>query len=76
MKQNGVVASQDPRSYSLYFDLKIWFRARIDTWDIREKLPGHSRNGPQGSLCFTLTFCTVLICQICEFAESAPFFGK
>ena len=23
-----LVASQDPRSYSLYFDLNIWFRAR------------------------------------------------
>ena len=32
-------ASQDPRSYSLYFDLNICFRARkvIGTW----------RNGPQ-----------------------------
>ena len=29
MKQNGVqFASQDPHSYSLYFDMNIWFRAR------------------------------------------------
>ena len=34
-------ASQDPRSYSLYFDLKIDFGP--------EKLPGLSRNGPQWS---------------------------
>ena len=32
--------SQDPRSYSLYCDLNIWFRA--------QNLPGLSRNGPQG----------------------------
>ena len=33
------LTSQDPRSYSLYFDLKIWFRA--------PNVTGTSRNGPQ-----------------------------
>ena len=57
------------RAFILYFSI-----LRFDFGP--EKLPGHSRNGPAGSLCFTLTFCTVLICQICEFAESAPVFGN
>ena len=33
------LTSQDSRSYSLYFDLKIWFRV--------PNVTGTSRNGPQ-----------------------------
>ena len=43
MKQNGVVCSQDRHSYSLYFDLNIWFRA----WKVTgtfEKQPQDSGN--------------------------------
>ena len=32
--------SQDPRSYSLYFDLKIWFRARKVTGTFEKRAPG------------------------------------
>ena len=32
-------ASQNPRSYSLYFDLKIWFRARNVTWAFEKRAP-------------------------------------
>ena len=32
--------SQDPRSYSLYFDLKIWFRARKVTGTFEKQAPG------------------------------------
>ena len=32
--------SQDPRSYSLYFDLKIWFRARNVTGTFEKRAPG------------------------------------
>ena len=39
MKQNWV-ASQDPRSYSLYFGLNIWFRARKATATSEKQAPG------------------------------------
>ena len=42
MKQNEVVASQDPRSYSLYFDLKIWFRAQKVTGTFEKRAPRQS----------------------------------
>ena len=42
MKQNGVVASQDSRSYSLYFGLNIWFRARKVTGTFEKRAPGAS----------------------------------
>ena len=32
--------SQDPRSYSLYFDLKIWFWARKVTGTFEKRTPG------------------------------------
>ena len=32
--------SQDPRSYSLYFDVKIWFRARNVTGTFEKRAPG------------------------------------
>ena len=32
--------SQDPRSYSLYFDLNIWFRARKVTGTFEKRAPG------------------------------------
>ena len=32
-------ASQDPRSYSLYFDLNIWFRARKVTGTFEKRAP-------------------------------------
>ena len=32
-------ASQDPRSYSLYFDLNIWFRARKVTGTLEKRVP-------------------------------------
>ena len=38
MKQNGV-ASLDPRSYSLYFDLNTWFRARKVTGNFKKRAP-------------------------------------
>ena len=31
--------SQDPRSYSLYFDLNIWFRARKVTGTFEKRAP-------------------------------------
>ena len=34
-------ASQDPRSYSLFFDLNIWFRARKDTGTFEKRAPGN-----------------------------------
>ena len=33
-------ASQNPRAYSLYFDLKIWFRARNVTGAFEKRAPG------------------------------------
>ena len=33
-------ASQNPRYYSLYFDLKIWFRARNVTGAFEKRAPG------------------------------------
>ena len=33
-------ASQDRRSYSLYFDLNIWFRARKVTGTFEQRAPG------------------------------------
>ena len=33
-------ASRDPRSYSLYFDLNIWFRARKVTGIFEKGAPG------------------------------------
>ena len=33
-------ASQNPRSYSLYFDLKTWFRARNVTGAFEKRAPG------------------------------------
>ena len=33
-------ASQDPRSYSLYFDLNIWFRARKVIGTFEKRAPG------------------------------------
>ena len=33
------LTSQDPRSYSLYFDLKIWFRARNVTGTFEKRAP-------------------------------------
>ena len=33
-------ASQDPRSYSLYFELNIWFRARKVTGTFEKRAPG------------------------------------
>ena len=33
-------ASQDPRSYSLYFDLNIWLRARKVTRTFEKRTPG------------------------------------
>ena len=33
-------ASQDPRSYSLYFDLNIWFRARKVTGTFEKRALG------------------------------------
>ena len=33
-------AGQDPRSYSLYFDLNIWFRARKVTGTFEKRAPG------------------------------------
>ena len=32
--------SQDPRSYSLYFDLNIWFRARKVNGTFEKRAPG------------------------------------
>ena len=32
-------AGQDPRSYSLYFDLNIWFRARKVTGTFEKRAP-------------------------------------
>ena len=32
-------ASQDPRSYSFYFDLNIWFRARKVTGTLKQRAP-------------------------------------
>ena len=32
-------ASQDPRSYSLYFDLNIWLRARKVTGTFEKRVP-------------------------------------
>ena len=32
-------SSQDPRSYSLYFDLNIWFRARKVTGTFEKRAP-------------------------------------
>ena len=40
MKQNGVICSQDRHSYSLYFDLNIWFRARKVTGTFEKQAPG------------------------------------
>ena len=40
MKQNGVVASQDSSSYSLYFGLNICFRARNFTGTFEKRAPG------------------------------------
>ena len=40
-------ASQDPRSYSLYFDLNISFRARKVTGTFEKRAPG-----PRGSVIF------------------------
>ena len=40
MKQNGVVWSQERRSYSLYFDLNIWFRARKVTGTFEKRASG------------------------------------
>ena len=37
-------ASQDPRSYSLYFDLNIWFRARKVTETFEKRAPGRLLN--------------------------------
>ena len=37
-------ASQDPRSYSLYFDLNIWFWARKVTGTFEKRAPGHLSN--------------------------------
>ena len=34
--------SQDPHSYSLYFDLKIWFRARNVTETFEKRAPAQS----------------------------------
>ena len=34
-------ASQDPRSYSFYFDLNIWFRARKVNGTFEKQAPGH-----------------------------------
>ena len=34
-------ASQDPRCYSLYFDLNIWFRARKVTGTFEKRAPVH-----------------------------------
>ena len=39
MKQNGVVCNQDPRSYSLYFDLNISFRARKVSGTFEKRVP-------------------------------------
>ena len=36
--------SQDPRSYSLYFDLKIWFRARKVTGTFEKRAPAHKKD--------------------------------
>ena len=33
-------SSQDPRSYSLFFDLNIWFRARKVTGTFEKRAPG------------------------------------
>ena len=33
-------AGQDPRSYSLYFDLNTWFRARKVTETFEKRVPG------------------------------------
>ena len=35
-------ASQDPRSFPLYFDLNIWFRARKVTGTFEKRAPGPS----------------------------------
>ena len=43
MKQNGVVASQDPRSCPLYFDLNIWFRARKVIGSFEKRAPVYIR---------------------------------
>ena len=32
-------ASQDPRSYSLYFEMKIWFRARKFNGTFEKQVP-------------------------------------
>ena len=37
------LTSQDPRSYSLYFDLKIWFPAQIVTGTFEKRAPGPLR---------------------------------
>ena len=37
-------ASQDPRSYSLYFDLNIWFRACKVTGTFEKRAPGRLLN--------------------------------
>ena len=37
-------ASQEPRSYSLYFDLNIWFRARKVTGTFEKRAPDPDKN--------------------------------
>ena len=38
-------ASQDPRSYSLFFDLNIWFRAREVTGTFEKRAPAYKKEG-------------------------------
>ena len=60
-------ASQDPRCYSLYFDLNIWFRARKVTGTFEKRPPdkkesnnGYEHVGVQKRANFTIV-CTMLL---------------
>ena len=68
MKQNGVVASQDPRSYSLYFDLKIRFRARKVTGTFEKQAPG--RSVFYTDILYSADLSNLRVCGIC------PIFGE
>ena len=43
-KKMELFASQDPRSYSFYFDLNIWFRACKVTGTFEKRAPGRLLN--------------------------------
>ena len=63
MKQNGVVASQDPRCYSLHFDFNIWFRARKVTRAFEKRAPGQSVF--YTDLLYSADLSNLRVCGIC-----------